>query len=69
MEPDAGEIHLGRFEISISELLAYTVSQSDNNGCDILLKEIGGTKKVNNYIHDLGVKVIAIKLTEEMHSA
>lgn len=58
------------FEISISELLAYTVSQSDNNGCDILLKEIGGTKKVNNYIRDLGVKGIAIKATEkEMHSA
>lgn len=58
------------FEISISELLAYTVSQSDNNGCDILLKEIGGTKKVNNYIRDLGVKGIAVKATEkEMHSA
>ncbi|MEO9020763.1 MAG: serine hydrolase [Ginsengibacter sp.] len=35
----------GNIKISLAEVLKYTVSQSDNNGCDILLRLIGGTKK------------------------
>ncbi|MFT3825221.1 MAG: class A beta-lactamase, subclass A2 [Chitinophagaceae bacterium] len=58
------------FDITIAELLLYTVSQSDNNGCDILLKEIGGAKKVDGYIRSLGIKGMAIKASEkEMQSA
>jgi len=58
----------GNVDLKLSEILAYTVSQSDNNGCDILFRLIGGTKKVDAYIHSLGIKSIAIAATEEeMH--
>jgi beta-lactamase class A len=52
------------FDITIGELLSYSVSESDNNACDILFQLAGGTKKVNDYIHSLGVKDIAIVATE-----
>jgi beta-lactamase class A len=52
------------FDITIGELLSYSVSESDNNACDILFELAGGTKKVNDYIHSLGVKDIAIVATE-----
>ncbi|WP_448698853.1 class A beta-lactamase, subclass A2 [Mucilaginibacter sp. AW1-3] len=54
----------GNIDISIRELLSYMVSLSDNNACDILLKEIGGTPHVENYMHSFGVKQIAVKATE-----
>ncbi|HWV30944.1 MAG TPA: class A beta-lactamase, subclass A2 [Dyadobacter sp.] len=53
------------FDITIGELLSYSVSESDNNACDILFELTGGTKKVNDYIHSLGVKDIAIVATEK----
>ncbi len=60
----------GNVRIPLSELLRYTVSQSDNNGCDILLRLIKGTKIVNDYIHKKGIKDIAIIFNEEeMHKA
>ena len=56
------------FDISLRELLRYTVSESDNNGCDILFRLVGGPKKVNQYIHGLGIKEMQIAATEEeMH--
>lgn len=54
----------GNVAVSISALLSYMVSLSDSNACDILLKTIGGTEKVNTYIHSLGVKNIAVKASE-----
>jgi beta-lactamase class A len=58
----------GNVRIPLSEILQYTVSQSDNNGCDILLRLIKGTKIVNDYIHKKGIKEIAIVFNEEeMH--
>ncbi|MBC7796457.1 MAG: class A beta-lactamase, subclass A2 [Pyrinomonadaceae bacterium] len=57
--PDGGDILL-------SDLLKYTVSQSDNNGCDILFRLLGGAKSVGTYVNkNLGVKDIAIVATEE----
>lgn len=54
--------------VPLSELLRYSVAQSDNNACDILFRLAGGTSKVNDYIHDLGIKEINIAATEEeMH--
>jgi beta-lactamase class A len=50
--------------MQLSELLGYSVSQSDNNGCDILIRMAGGTAKVNDYIHSTGVKQMAIAATE-----
>lgn len=54
--------------MSLRELLGYTVSKSDNNGCDALFRLAGGTKVVNDYIHSIGIEGIAIVATEaEMH--
>lgn len=54
--------------ISMAELLQYSVSQSDNNACDILFRYIGGTSVVENYIKSLGITDISIKANEEkMH--
>ena len=58
----------GNVELSIRELLAYTVSESDNNGCDILFDLLGGPGQVHAYVRSLGVKGINIVHTEaEMH--
>jgi beta-lactamase class A len=58
----------GNIKISLAEIIRYTVSESDNNGCDILLRLIGGAKIVNDYIHKIGIKDISIQATEEeMH--
>jgi beta-lactamase class A len=58
----------GDVALTLSELLIYTVSKSDNNGCDILFRLLGGPKRVEEYIRSLGVTDIAIVSTEEeMH--
>ncbi|GGB90151.1 CepA family class A extended-spectrum beta-lactamase [Dyadobacter sediminis] len=54
----------GNLDISLRDLLIYTVSLSDNNTCDILFKLVGGPRNVNKYIHNLGVKDINIVATE-----
>jgi beta-lactamase class A len=54
----------GNIDISIRELLSYMVSLSDNNACDILLKEVSGTAHVENYMHSFGAKNIAVKASE-----
>ncbi|MES2560165.1 MAG: class A beta-lactamase [Bacteroidota bacterium] len=54
----------GNIDVSVEELLQYTVSQSDNNTCDVLFRLMGGTKQVEKYIHGLGYKRISIKATE-----
>lgn len=60
----------GGFYLPLAELLRYTVSRSDNNGCDILFRQSGGTQTINHYIHSLGIKNISIKATEaQMHKA
>jgi beta-lactamase class A len=57
-------------EVTLQEVLMYTVTHSDNNGCDILFRLLKGTKKVHEYVQGLGVKEIAIVATEEeMHKA
>jgi beta-lactamase class A len=40
----------------ISELIQYTVAQSDNVGCDVLLRLIGGTQVVQKYMDSKGAK-------------
>jgi len=68
VSPIADKYPDGNVALTISELLSYTVSTSDNNGCDILFKLVGGPKKVEAYIRGLGVRDVAIVNTErEMH--
>lgn len=58
----------GNIEMPLSELLKYTVAQSDNNGCDILLRMLGGTENVQIYFDDLKVKDFTIIADEaKMH--
>jgi beta-lactamase class A len=60
----------GNVEITLSEILRYTVSQSDNSGCDVLFRLVGGSGKVNDFLHGLEITQIAITATEaEMHRA
>ena len=60
----------GGVEVTLREVLDLTVSASDNNGCDILLRLLGGAPVVNRYVHGLGVADISIVSTErEMHDS
>jgi beta-lactamase class A len=52
--------------LTIAEILEYTVSQSDNVGCDVLLKLIGGPETVEKYIIRQGFKDVSIKINEEV---
>ncbi|HET6226228.1 MAG TPA: class A beta-lactamase, subclass A2 [Bacteroidia bacterium] len=55
----------GNVQLSLAEILSYTVSKSDNNGCDILFRQLGGPQVVNDYMHSIGIKNCAIQFTEE----
>ncbi|WP_343686658.1 CGA/CIA family class A beta-lactamase [Chryseobacterium gleum] len=58
----------GNVEIPLSEVIEYTVAKSDNNGCDILLRLLGGTQVVQKFMDSKGVKGFQIKYNEEdMH--
>lgn len=51
--------------LKLSEVIQYTVSQSDNVGCDVLLRLIGGTKTVEDYFLGNNIKDVSIKFNEE----
>jgi beta-lactamase class A len=59
----------GNIKLTLAEIIRYTVAESDNNGCDILLRLIGGPATVNDYIHNIGIRDVAIEVNEaEMHT-
>lgn len=60
------ERHPEGVNLSISEILEYTVSQSDNVGCDVLLKLLGGPQKVEAYFRRHGFNDVEIKINEEV---
>lgn len=56
--------------ISIRELLAYAIKQSDNNASDILLEHIGGAVRLDSLITATNGHGIDIQWTEqEMHQS
>lgn len=58
----------GNIEMPLSELIKYTVAKSDNNGCDLLLRLIGGTETIQKFINNKGIKNFTIKADEaQMH--
>lgn len=58
----------GNIELTLDEIIYYTASKSDNNTTDFLLKIIGGTKVVQNFIDAKKVKPFQIKYDEyQMH--
>lgn len=46
--------------LTLGQLLRYTVSESDNIACDILLREAGGPEAVEAYVRSLGIGGIRI---------
>lgn len=54
----------GNISLPLDTILAYTVSQSDNVGCDRLLRLLGGPLVVNNYLHKIGIADMAIVASE-----
>ncbi|MCS3532258.1 CGA/CIA family class A beta-lactamase [Chryseobacterium sp. JUb7] len=54
----------GNIEVPLSEILEFTVAKSDNNGCDIMLKLLGGTQNVQKFMDSKGVKGFQIKYNE-----
>lgn len=58
----------GELNISIQDLLVYTLQWSDNNACDILFDYTEGVKKTDAYIRSLGLTNFSIAATEDdMH--
>jgi len=51
--------------MKLSEILTYTVGESDNVGCDILLKLIGGPQVVEKYLHSKNIDDVAIIYNEK----
>ncbi|ROI13300.1 class A beta-lactamase, subclass A2 [Epilithonimonas hominis] len=62
--PILEEFPNGNMDLTLDQLLRYTVSHSDNNGCDILLKLIGGPETVQKFINKNGIKDFTIKVNE-----
>ncbi|MEZ5346585.1 MAG: class A beta-lactamase, subclass A2 [Pyrinomonadaceae bacterium] len=52
--------------LTIAEILKYTVSASDNVGCDVLLKLVGGPSAVENYFAANKFRDISIRINEEV---
>lgn len=52
--------------LTIAEILEYTISKSDNAGCDALLRLLGGPQAVENYFVKHKLKDISIKINEEV---
>ena len=62
------EKHPNGTTMTIADIIKYTVSQSDNNGCDILLRLLGGTTAVEDFLSRNRISDISIKANEEaMH--
>ncbi len=55
--------------LTIAEILQYTVSQSDNVGCDVLLRLLGGPQAVENYFVKNKFQDVSIKINEETQQA
>lgn len=51
-------------ELTIKELIGYTISYSDNLACDVLFERLGGTKTVHNFLQKSGFAHIVVKNTE-----
>lgn len=59
----------GCFTIPMRELLRYSVAESDNNACDILIGYAGGTDWISREMRSIGVRNFSITETEaSMHA-
>lgn len=58
--PMRDSLPAGGGTLTLGQLLRYTVSESDNIACDILLREAGGPEAVEAYVRSLGIGGIRI---------
>ena len=66
--PFRNEFPDANLEKTLSELLQYMVSKSDNNITDILINLVGGTETVQKFINSKGIKSCHIEADEaQMH--
>ncbi len=52
-------------EIAVSELLRYSISESDGTASDVLMKLAGGPEALQAYLNDLGIKDMIVLNTEK----
>ena len=52
--------------LMVSEIMEYAVSKSDNVGCDVLLRLLGGPAVVDGFFARNNFKDISIKINEEV---
>lgn len=55
--------------LTIARILEYTVAESDNVGCELLLKLLGGPKAVEDYFVKNNFTNVSIKINEEVMQA
>ena len=59
----------GNINISVRDLLKYTLLLSDNNACDILFRRVVGVKETDDFIRSLGIDDFSIVANEDdMHT-
>lgn len=51
--------------LTIAEILEYTITLSDNVGCDVLLKLLGKPQAVEEYLAKNNIEDISVKINEE----
>ncbi len=51
--------------LTLAEIITHTVASSDNVGCEVLLRMLGGAQAVEKYFKSKGFKDIAIRYNEE----
>lgn len=49
--------------VKTGDILYETIAHSDNNGCDILMREIGGAQAIERYVQSLGITGMHIGAT------
>src|SRR5438128_247772 len=52
-------------EITVSELLRYSISESDGTASDVLMRVAGGAQAVQAYLNDLGIKEMIVLNSEK----
>lgn len=55
--------------LSIESILEYNVSRSDGTACDVLLRLLGGTNKVQEHLEKMGIENMVIATTEMVQVA
>lgn len=64
-----GEDYPNGVDLPLAELIRYMVAESDGSACDYLFQLLGGPKEVDAFIHQLGIRDVAIRETEAVMQA